>query len=713
VSDAGSHRKRHFSEAAHKLGVEEPAERDGNGSQTKPPASKRSYNMAAHKLAYRPVPSADSDGQGSETVGSHLDALADSNRDVIAHAGRAVLVLGALGVVYGDIGTSPLYTEQVIFGSYRATAQVTPATAYGVASLIFWALMVMVSIKYAGFIMRAHNRGDGGIMALTSLLQRNKVAHAALFVTLGIFGAALFFGDGIITPAISVLGSVAGVKVATPALAHLVVPISVAILIGLFVLQRFGSGTIGWLFGPVILVWFTVIGVLGLSQVLKDPAVIQGLSPSWAVRFMVTHGASGYLVLGGVVLAVTGAEALYADRGHFGAGPIRTGWFGLALPALTLNYLGQAVFILHHPTLAKDTGTFNPFYQMAPSWALWPLVVLAAMATVIASQAAISGAFSVAKQAVQLGYLPRIKVLHTSKMEGQIYVPVVNWSLCVGVVALALIFQSADRLGDIYGVAVTGTFILNTFLFLAVARLIWRTAKWKLAPLAVLFLTIEVAFFSSNIAKIGHGAWLSLAVGLAVSLVMINWRQGQAVVTDNRVAQEGPLKEFLEELAAKKPPLVRVPGVAVFLCRDQDTTPLALRAAVEHTHALHEKVVIVRVDTIGIPQVAVEDRFKVEMLGHGLCKVFHVTVRIGYHDEINVAKALDLCRRRGLLERNLDLEHASYFVSRITIMPTDAPVMKPWRKKLFIAMARNASSSVEHFGLPTDRTLIVGSQVAL
>ena len=713
MSDAGSHRKRRFSEAAHKLNPEQPAERDDNGRQTKRPASKRSYNMAAHKLSYRSPPSADVDEQESGAPGSHLDALANSNRDTIAHAGKVALGLGALGVVYGDLGTSPLYTEQVIFGSYRATAHVTPATAYGVASLIFWALMIIVSIKYAGFIMRAHNRGDGGIMALTSLLQRNKVAHATVLVTLGIFGAALFFGDGIITPAISVLGAIQGVKVATPALAHLVVPLSVAILIGLFVLQRFGSGTIGWLFGPVILVWFSVIGVLGLSQVLKDPAVVQGLSPSWAVRFMLTHGASGYLVLGGVVLAVTGAEALYADRGHFGAGPIRMGWFGLALPALMLNYLGQAVFILHHPTLAKDTSTFNPFYQMAPTWTLWPLVVLATMATVIASQAVISGSFSVAKQAVQLGFLPRVKVLHTSKMEGQIYVPVVNWTLCIGVVVLALIFRSADKLGDIYGVAVTGTFILNTLLFLSVARLIWKTSRWKLAPLAVLFLTIEVAFFSSNIAKIGHGAWLSLAVGLVVSLLMITWRRGQVIVTENRVAQEGPLNEFLEELAANKPPLIRVPGVAVFLCRDKDTTPLALRAAVEHTHTLHQKVVIVRVETVGIPQVAVEDRFSVEVLGHGLCKVFHVTSRIGYHDEINVSEALQLCRRRGLLERNLDLEHASYFVSRITITPTDAPVMKPWRKKLFIAMARNASSSVEHFGLPSDRTLILGSQVAL
>jgi len=707
-------RKRRYYEAAHKADLEGAAKTDDEVRRSSRPTQKQSFNMAAHKLGYwAPPDSTSAHEEESEATRKRFEALADSQRDVIGHASRAVLALGALGVVYGDIGTSPLYTEQVIFGSYRATAHVTPATVYGVASLIFWALMIVVSIKYAGFIMRAHNRGDGGIMALTALLQRSKVPHGALLVTLGIFGAGLFFGDGIITPAISVLGSIQGVQVATPALAHLIVPLSVAILIGLFVLQRFGSGTIGSLFGPVILVWFAVIGVLGLSEVLKDPGVLQGLSPSWGVRFIVDHGVAGYLVLGGVVLAVTGAEALYADRGHFGASPIRLGWFGLVLPALMLNYLGQGAFILHHPTLSKDPNTFNPFYQMAPSWALWPLVILAAVATVIASQAAISGSFSVAKQAVQLGFLPRLNVLHTSGTEGQIYVPVVNWALCIGVVALTLVFRSAAKLGDIYGVAVTGTFILNTLLFVAIARLLWGTPKRRVLPVAVLFLTVEIAFFSSNIAKVGHGAWLPLAIGLVMAIVMLNWRRGQVVVTQNRVAQEGSLNEFLDGLAARKPPLVRVPGVAVFLCRDKETTPLALRADVEHTHTLHQKVVIVSVETVSIPHVDSFDRFTVEVLGHGLFKVFHVATRIGYHDKLNVPEALQLCRMRGLLERNLDLEHASYFVSRITITPTDAPVMQRWRKNLFIAMARNASSPIDHFGLPADHTVVMGSQVAL
>jgi KUP system potassium uptake protein len=709
----GSRRKRTLHGAAHKVDLEVRTEADDDLGTGKRPVPKKTFNEAAHKLGFWAPPDSSAQEEESEAARGRFEALADSERDVVAHAGRAVLVLGALGVVYGDIGTSPLYTEQVIFGSYRATAHVTPAAVYGVASLIFWALMIVVSIKYAGFIMRAHNRGDGGIMALTALLQRSRVAHGALLATLGIFGAALFFGDGVITPAISVLGSIQGVQVATPALAHLVVPLSVAILIGLFVLQRFGSGAIGRLFGPVIIVWFTAIAVLGVSEVLKDPAVLQGLSPSWGVRFMIDHGVAGYLVLGGVVLAVTGAEALYADRGHFGAGPIRLGWFGLALPALMLNYLGQGVFILQHPNLSKDPSTFNPFYQMAPRWALWPMVILAAVATVIASQAAISGSFSVAKQAVQLGFLPRLKVLHTSTMEGQIYVPVINWALCIGVISLTLVFRSATSLGDIYGVAVTGTFILNTLLFLAVARWLWGASKRKLAPVAVLFLTVEVAFFSSNIAKVEHGAWLSLAIGLVISIVMINWRRGQVIVTRNRVAQEGPLNEFLDGLAAKQPLVVRVPGVAVFLCRGSDTTPLALRADVEHTHSLHEKVVIVSVDTVSIPHVDTVDRFMVEMLGHGRFKVFHLTTRTGYQDKLNVPNALALARKQGLLERNLDLEHASYFVSRITITPTDAPGMQRWRKNLFIAMARNASSPIDHFGLPSDRTVVMGSRVAL
>lgn len=707
-----SSRKRTYHEAAHKATEHEVpiGATDGVRVSRRPP--KRTFYEAAHKLGYwAPAPSAWE--EESEETRRRFEALKDVDRDVVAHASKAVLALGALGVVYGDLGTSPLYTEQAIFTNYHATQVVTAGNVLGAGSLIFWALTVIVSIKYAGFIMRAHNRGDGGIMALTSLLQRNRVPHAAVLVTLGIFGAALFFGDGIVTPSISVLGAVGGLSVVSSALTHLVVPIALAILILLFVMQRFGSGTIGWLFGPVILVWFVTIGGFGISQVVKDPAVFQALSPSWAVRFMVTHGAEGYLVLGGVVLAVTGAEALYADRGHFGAAAIRLGWFGLTMPAVVLNYLGQGVWILHHPAASANHDTFNPFFQMLPHVALWPVVLLATAATVIASQAVISGTFSVAKQAVQLGFLPRLKVTHTSSMEGQIYVPIVNWGLCIGVVVLTLVFRNSNALGDIYGVAVTGTFILNTVLFLSVARLLWGTPWRKLFPVAVLFLTVEVAFFSSNIAKVEHGAWLPLAIGLIISLVMINWRRGQIVVSRKRVAQEGSLNEFLDKLANKQPPVVRVPGVAVYLNPNPETTPLALRAGVQFTRTLHERVVVVSIDNVGIPNVDPFDCLAVRALGHGLFKILHVTIRMGYRDKLSVPDALVMARKQGLLERNLDLEHAAYFVSRISITASSTRPLQALREKLFIMMARNAASPIDHFGLPPNRTVIMGSQVAL
>jgi len=408
------------------------------------------------------------------------------------------------------------------------------------------------------------------------------------------------------------------------------------------------------------------------------------------------------------VLALTGAEALYADRGHFGSGPIRFSWFAIVLPAVMLSYLGQAALIRAHPSTIS-----NPLFLLVPHGARIAMVVLATAATIIASQAAITGSFSVAKQAVQLGFLPRLKIVHTSNLEGQIYVPLINWGLCLGVAALVLWFQHSAKLADIYGVAVTGTFILNTTLFLAVSRSLWHTAKWKLVLLGVLFLTVEVAFFSSNLAKIANGAWLSLGVGLVIAVVMITWRRGQEIVTHNRTEQEGSLAEFIDSLRTATPPLHRVPGTAIFLNPGRQTTPLALRVEVEHTHALQAKVVIVSVDLVSVSRVDDADRFAVEWLGQGLFKIRHVTYRVGYHDKPNVPEALALARKRGLLERNLDLEHASYFLSRMTITPTDAPGMSRWRKTLFIMMARNATSPIEHFGLPSTRTAIMGSQVAV
>jgi KUP system potassium uptake protein len=697
--------RRALSESAHKVEVPPTDGAAGARAAGGGYGVKRNFNEAAHKLGHWPITQTPRKDTGPSEA---IRAAADDERDVIAHASKLVLALGALGIVYGDLGTSPLYTLQTIFTQHKDAAHATVAGVYGIASLIFWALIIEVTIKYAGFIMRAHNRGDGGIMALSALIQRKKVPRAAALVTLGLLGAGLFFGDGMITPAISVTSAVEGLKVATPSLSHLVIPISLGILIALFAVQRYGTGAVGWMFGPVILTWFVIIAAMGLHEVILHPGVVQGLSPIWAIRFMADHGVHGWLTLGGVVLCVTGAEALYADRGHFGATPIRRTWLGIVLPAVLLSYLGQSALILRDPAAAR-----NPFFLLAPTWGRLPLVFLATAATIIASQAALTGSFSVAKQAVQLGFLPRLRIRHTSEMEGQIYVPIINWALCLGVIALVLVFRSSSHLADIYGVAVTGTFLLDTTLFLAVARALWGTATWKLAILGAVFYTIETAFFTSNLSKIGHGAWLPLCVGLLVATIMVTWRKGRDIVTHNRTVHEGSLQQFLEALCDAKPAIVRLPGTAIFLNPGKETCPLALKAQVEHNHAMHEKVVIVSMVPVSIPRVDKTDRFVSERIGKGLFKIVHLTVRVGYHDSWNVPDALVQARKHGFLDRNLDLEHASYFVSRMTIVPTTAPGMSRWRKQLFIGMARNATSPIDHFRLPSSRTVMTGSQVEM
>ncbi|HLI61054.1 MAG TPA: KUP/HAK/KT family potassium transporter [Solirubrobacteraceae bacterium] len=673
---------------------------------------RRSFNEAAHKLghiAVGPAPRREERGPSDA-----FRAATDENRDVVAHASRAVLALGALGVVYGDLGTSPLYTVQTLFSKqYRHTVHPTPVGVYGVTSLVFWALVVVASMKYAGVIMRAHNRGDGGVMALAALIRRKRVARTTLLVALGLLGAGLFLGDGMITPAITVTSAVEGLTVATPGIKNLVVPIALVILIGLFLVQRFGTGAVGWLFGPVLLLWFAVIGVLGASHVVTHPEVFQALSPTWGAKFILDHGYHAWLTLGAVVLCVTGAEALYADRGHFGAGPIRIAWFAVVLPAVMLSYLGQGALVLEHPALSQ-TSTFNPFFQVAPAWAQLPLVVLATAASVIASQSVISGAFSVCRQAVQLGFLPRVRVVHTSETEGQIFVPMVNWTLMVGVVVLVLVFRSATRLTDLYGMAVTGTFVLDTTLFVAVARSLWKIKVWQLACLAALFWIVELSFFSSNLTKIPHGAWIPLIVGLCLAQIMYTWQMGRELITRRRDQAEGSLQEFLESLCEAAPPgIMRIPGTAIFLAPSKATTPLALRAQVEHYHVFQEKVVIVSLDTVAIPHVDRQDRFTVENVGKGLFKIRHITIHVGYRDRQNIPDQLALARKRGFLERNLDLEHASYFISRMTIKPQNDPGMPRWRKRLFVIMARNSSSPIDHFGLPGNRTVLSGSQIAL
>jgi KUP system potassium uptake protein len=671
--------------------------------------SRRALYEAAHKLrrAEQLPPTLREAQRVREAAARAKRFEFEESRDVVAHAGRAALAIGALGVVFGDLGTSPLYAEQVSFTAHANVVQTTPADVYGIVSLIFWSMAIVVSFKYASVIMRAHNHGDGGIMALTAIIERRRLLHVGALVTLGIVGASLFLGDGMITPAISVLSAVEGLKVATPSLGHLVLPIAVGILVGLFVLQRFGTSRIGWLFGPVMLLWFAAIGVLGLLKVIPHPQVLQALAPVWAVRFLAGHGFDAFLVLGSVVLALTGAEALYADRGHFGPVPIRIAWFCVVWPGVMLSYLGQAALIISRPSAIR-----NPFYLLVPAGGQIGMVVLATVATIIASQAVISGAFSVARQAIQLGYLPRLKVVHTSPTEGQIYVPTINWLLGIGVLVLVLAFRSSSRLASLYGLAVTGTFVCDTLLFLTVLRAVWRTATWKVALLGVVLLIVEVIFFTSNLAKLLDGAWLPLVVALALSTVMLTWRRGREILTRNRNEMEGSLDQFLRQLAARRPPIRRVPGTAIFLSPSGDTVPLGLRAEVEQYQALHERVLIVTVESVSVPSVAAKDRCLVELIGYGTCRIVRVRARFGYRERQDVPAALALARKQGLLDRALDLEHASYIVSRMAILPTSAPGLARWRKKLFLMMARNSTSPVEQFGLPHGRIVIVGAEVA-
>jgi KUP system potassium uptake protein len=632
-------------------------------------------------------------------------------RGALQQTGRAALTLGALGVVFGDIGTSPLYAVQTVFTADNHAVKTSPGEVYGVISLIFWAITIIVSIKYVTFILRADNGGEGGIMALTALLQKQTFRTdraKVILVTLGIFGASLFYGDGVITPAISVLSAVEGLKVATPSLASLVLPIAIAVLTMLFVFQRYGTSVVGRVFGPVMVAWFVVLGLAGAGEVARQPEILRALSPSYAIAFIVEHGSIAFIALGSVVLAITGAEALYADMGHFGAPPIRIAWFVLVFPALTLNYLGQGGLILHTPAAVE-----NPFYLMFPGWSRIPMVFLATIATVIASQAVISGAFSVSRQAVQLGILPHLTIKHTSHHEaGQVYVPGINWGLFVAVLALVLGFGSSAALASAYGIAVTGTFILNTILFFAVVRIIWRKPIWMVVLGSGFFLIVEVSFFAANLTKIVHGGWLPLAIAACVFTVLITWQRGRIIVTRNRTAKEGSLRDFVTGLDARQPPVPRVPGTAVFLNANLDTVPLALRANVEHNHVLHEAVVIFSIEFARVPHVPVDERLVIDDLGDPDDGITHITALFGFQDDPNVPDALRSPAAAGL-EVDLDVANATYYLSRMTLVRTDEPGMPRWQKRLFLTVAHNAANPVEYFGLPIDRTISMGAQVEL
>jgi KUP system potassium uptake protein len=635
-----------------------------------------------------------------------------ARRGAAARGGIAALTLGALGVVFGDIGTSPLYALHTVFTVDNHAVHPTPGDVYGVISLVFWAITMIVSVKYVTFIMRADNQGEGGIMALTALVEgarfRSTAAKATL-IALGVVGASLFYGDGVITPAISVLSAVEGLKVAAPSLGSLVLPITVAVLTMLFAIQRYGTQLVGGLFGPVMAIWFGLLALIGGVEVAQHPDVVRALSPTYGAQFFLDHGGVAFIALGSVVLAVTGAEALYADMGHFGRAPIRRAWFLLVFPALTLNYLAQGSLILRSPT-----GVQNPFFLLLPAWAQVPMVLLATVATVIASQSVISGAFSVTRQAVQLGFLPWLTIRHTSEREiGQVYLPAVNSTLFAMVLAIVIAFGSSAALASAYGVAVTGTFVLNTILFLAVARLLWHKPKPLIALGGAVFLTVEVAFFAANLTKVVHGGWLPLAIAVVVFTLLTTWRKGRDIVTANRRREEGPLRSFVDKLNAGELPVHRVPGTAVFLNANPRTTPLALRANVEHNHALHRRVIIISIETERIPHVSDAERLVADRLGHPGDGITGITARFGFHEEPKVPVTLRLAAVQGMLEGAVEVEQASYFLSQITIVPTKGAGMRTWRKKLFLFMAHNAANPAEYFGLPDDRTVTMGERIKL
>ena len=621
------------------------------------------------------------------------------------------LILGSLGVVFGDIGTSGLYSLQTVFAADNQAVKPTPTDVYGVISLVFWTLTIVVSIEFVTLIMRADNDGEGGIMALIALVQRASFRRAwvgPLLVTAGLFGVALFFGDGMITPAISVLSAVEGLKVAAPGLGDYVVPITLVVLTALFAAQRFGTQVIGRLFGPVMVVWFIVLTVAGAVQLVHDPAIIAALLPSHAIAFLVDHPAVSFIALGSVVLTITGTEALYADMGHFGRPAITRAWFWVVFPALIVNYLGQGSLILNSPSAIA-----NPFFLLLPSWSQIPMVILSTIATVIASQAVISGAFSVANQAMRRGFLPRLTIRHTSNTEmGQVYAPEINWGLFIAVVALVLAFRSSTALASAYGIAVTGTLLIDTVLFLVVVRVLWHRPLWQILLAGAVFVTVNALFLAANLTKVMHGGWFPLAVAAVVFAVLSTWHRGRDRVSRIRLRNEGSLDQLLDEIHAMRPPLRSVPGTAVYLSPSGRNAPLALRAGVEHSHVMHEHVVLLSMIAESTAHIEPENRLTAEERGREGHHVTHLTAHLGFRDQLDAPATLTLAREQDLVP-GLDVDGAVYFVSATAIIVGDAPGMMRWRKRLFVFLTHNAANPLDYFHLPSDRTVLIGTRVSV
>lgn len=617
----------------------------------------------------------------------------------------AGLALGALGVVYGDIGTSPLYTLRECFHGEHAVP-VTPGNVLGVVSLIFWSLFIIVSFKYLTFVTRAANKGEGGILSLLALAfpdrnARNLPTKRAILVGMGIFGAALLYGDGIITPCISVLGAIEGLNVATTVFEPYIIPITITILITLFSVQRFGTGRVGIIFGPITALWFLAIGAMGIRGIAAEPEILKAISPHHAAHFFAQNGGRGFLALGAVFLCVTGAEALYADMGHFGRRPIKLAWFGLVLPALLLNYFGQGALLLSDPA-----ANVNPFYHLAPRWALYPLVVLATSAAIIASQALISGAYSLTMQAIQLGYSPRLEIDHTSSdQRGQIYIPRVNWILMIGCVALVLGFKNSSNMAAAYGIAVTLTMLITTALFFFAARRLWKWTTFQALALCSLFFVVEGAFAGANFLKVAHGGWVPLLIGILIYTLMSTWKSGRALLGERLSASSLPIRMFLEDIGQNPPH--RVPGTAVFMAGNAEGTPLALLHNLKHNKVMHQRVVLLTIGTADAPHVDEEDRIKVEKLQDGF---YRVCGFYGFMEEPSVPDVMAKCKEQGL---EFKFEDTTFFLSRETIIPSERPGMLLWRERLFAYMSRNAQRATAFFRLPANRVVELGMQIEI
>ncbi len=620
------------------------------------------------------------------------------------------LAVGALGVVYGDIGTSPLYALRECFHGAHALP-LNRANVLGILSLIFWSLLIVISVKYLLFVMRADNRGEGGILALFSLIpQRLREKRGGLFLAaIAMFGSALLYGDGMITPAISVLSAVEGLKVVTPVFDAWVVPITIGILVGLFLIQNRGTGGIGAIFGPVMMVWFGTLAVLGVLGIVRDPSVLLAVEPSQAVQFFIRNRLAGFLILGSVFLVVTGGEALYADMGHFGKKPIKIAWFGLVLPSLLLNYFGQGALLISQVDLKQQQLVAeNPFFHLAPDkpWLLYILVGLATIATVIASQALISGAFSLTRQAIQLGYCPRLLIVHTSGEEyGQIYVPAVNWLLMACTIGLVLGFKTSAALAAAYGIAVTMTMVITTILAKVVAREVWGWKRRWLLPLTVFFLLIDLSFFGANIVKVHLGGWVPLLVGSIIYFLMATWRRGRQILAERLARQALPFDSFVASIQPETPP--RVPGTAVFMARDPLATPTSLLHNLKHNKVLHDQVILLTIVTEEYPEVPKKERISVDTYGKGC---YRVMARYGFMQDPSIASMLEGMRAHGI---DLNMMKTTFFLGRETLIPSPKPGMAIWREKLFAMMSRNALRPTDYFRIPANRVIELGMQVEL